>query len=354
MTEAVIAELTKIGALKVISRTSVMQYKGAKKPLPQIARELGVDGVIEGSVMREGETVRITVQLVDALKDRHLWAESYERDLRSVLALQSDVARAIASQIRVQVTPHEQALLAAARRVDPEAYQLWLKGRFFWSKRSTEGLTRGLDYFNRAIEKDPTYAQAYSSVASTYMQMGNELYCVLDPREAFPKAKAAAQRALELDETQGEAHSTLAWVSFRSDHDSVTAEREHKRARELTPGDAYVHIWYSHYLLPMGRTEESLAESLRAVELDPLSLVISYHLGWHYLYAGQPDQAIQQLRKTLELDPNFPGAHLFLGQDFERKQTYRDAVSELERGLTLSGGNPTHLAVAHRQVPTAV
>ncbi len=344
MTEAVIAELTKIGALKVISRTSVMQYKGAKKPLPQIARELGVDGVIEGSVMREGETVRITVQLVDARRDKHLWAESYERDLHGVLALQSDVARAVASQIRVQVTPQERALLATTRRVDPEAYQLWLKGRFFSYKRSTEGLTRALEYFNQAIEKDPAYAQAYSDVASTYSQMGNELYSVLDPRDASPKAKAAAQKALELDETLAQGHSVLGWVSFRFDHDWATAEREHKRALELNPGDAFGHIWYSHYLLPMGRTEQSLAESLRAVELDPLSLIINAHLGWHYLYARQPDQAIQQLRKTLDLDPNFVLAHLLLGQAFEQKRMYREAISELEKGVNLSGGNPAHLA----------
>jgi serine/threonine protein kinase/Tfp pilus assembly protein PilF len=344
MTEELITDLSKIGALKVISRTSVMRYKRTDKSLPQIARELNVDAVIEGSVQRSGDRVRISAQLIYAPTDRHLWAENYERELRDILTLQSEVARAIATEIKVKVTPQEQSRLLSNRQVNPEVFQLCLKGRFFWYKRNTEGFQKALEYFRQAIEKDPTYALAYAGLASTYDSMGNELYSALDPREAYPKGKAAAAKALELDDNLAEAHATLANMTLRFDLDWATSEKEHKRALELNPGYAVEHIWYSHYLLPAGRTEESLAESLRAVELDPLGLILQTHLGWHYLYTRQYDHAIEQLRKTLELDPNFILAHLFLGQAYEEKRMYLQAIAEFEKAISLSEGNPVHLA----------
>jgi serine/threonine protein kinase/tetratricopeptide (TPR) repeat protein len=344
MTDELITDLSKIGALKVISRTSVMRYKRTDRALPQIARELNVDAVIEGSVQRSGDRVRISAQLIYAPTDRHLWAENYERELRDILTLQSEVARAIATEIKVKVTPQEQSRLLSTRQVNPEVYQLCLKGRFFWYKRNTEGFQKALEYFKQAIEKDPTYALAYAGLASTYDSMGNELYSALDPREAYPKGKAAAAKALELDDNLAEAHATLANMTLRFDRDWAAAEKEHKRALELNPGYAVEHIWYSHYLLPAGRTEESLAESLRAVELDPLGLILQTHLGWHYLYTRQYDHAIEQLRKTLELDPNFILAHLFLGQAYEEKRMYLQAIAEFEKAISLSEGNPVHLA----------
>ncbi len=344
MTEALITDLAQIGALRVISRTSVMRYKGTEKSLREIARELNVDGVVEGSVLRAGERVRITAQLIQAPTDRHLWAKSYERNLRDVLALQSEIARAITDEIRIKITREERARLSKSRPLEPEAYQLYLKGRYFWNKRSEEGFKRGIDYFNQAIHKDPNYALAYAGLAYSYNLLGHELYSVLHPREAYPKAKAAATKALELDETLAEAHSVLADIRFRYDWDWLGAEREHKRAIELNPGYATAHQWYSHYLLPMGRTDESLAESKLALELDPLSLIINLHLGWHYLYVRQYDKAIEQLRKTLELDPNFVLARLFLGQAYEQKAMHEEAIVEFQKAISLSRGGPVHVA----------
>jgi len=350
MTEALITELSKIGALKVISRTSAMQYKGVKKPMPQIARELGVDALVEGSVLSEGDQVRVTVQLIDGATDRHLWAESYQRESRGILALQSEVARVIAQEIKVKVTPQEQARLARSSesQVDPEAHQLYLKGRYFWYKRTEESMRKGIEYFNQALERNPTYALAYAGIASTYNLLGHELYSVLDARDAYPKAKSAALKALELDDTLAEAHAVLADVKFRFDWDWEAAEREHKKAQELNPNYAVAHIWYSHFLLPLGRVEESLRESRRALELDPLGLIINLHLGWHYVYARELEPGIERLKKTLELDPNFALAHLFLGQAYEVKRMHAEAIEAFESAVRDSQGGAVHLgALGH-------
>ncbi len=344
MTDALIADLAQISALRVISRTSAMQYKGSKKPLPQIAQELNVDAVVEGSVQRSGNRVRILAQLIHGPTDTHLWAQSYERDLRDVLSLQSQLAQAIASEIKVTLTPREQAQLSLARPVNPEAHEAYLRGRYFWNKRTEEGFRRGTEYFNQAIEKDPNYALAYAGLAYTYSLMGHELYSLLDPRDAYPKANAAALRALKLDESLAEAHAVLGDVKFRYEWDWSGAEREYKRAIELNPSYTTAHQWYSHFLLPLGRAEESLAESKRALELDPLSLVINMHMGWHYLYARQYDQAIEQLRKTLDLDQDFLLAHLFLGQAYELKAMYAEAMAEFQKAIALSRGAPPNVA----------
>jgi len=225
MTDELITELGQISALRVISRTSVMPYKRVRKSLPQIARELNVDAVVEGTVLRSGEQVRITAQLIQASADKHLWAESYEGDLRDTLALQQKVARAIAEQIRINLTPQEQAVLKNVKVVDPEAYEAYLKGRYFWNKRTADGLKKAIDYFNQAIEKDPNYAQAYTVLADSYALLGDLEYGVLAPKEAFPRAKAAATRALELDNTLGEAHTSLAFSLDLFDWDWASAER---------------------------------------------------------------------------------------------------------------------------------
>ena len=344
MTEALIANLAKIDALKVISRTTVMRYKGTQKTLPEIARELGVDGLIEGSVQRDEDQVRITVQLIHGATDKNLWSDSLQRELRGVLDLQNEVAQAIAGKIEARLTPVEQARLASRRAVDPEAYQLYLKGRYFFDKRSDEGFRRGIEYFNQAIEKDPTYALAYAGLAYSYNQMGHELYSVMPPQEAYPKAKAAATKALELDETLADAHNVLAMVRLRYDFDWVGAENEHKRAIQLDSNNAVSHFWYSHLLLPHGRTQQSLEESQRALELDPLSLIVNVHLGWHYLYARQPEHAIAQLQKSIELDPRFALTYLFLGQAYEEQKSYEKAIATFQTGITLSQGVPVYVA----------
>ncbi len=344
MTEALIANLAKIEALKVISRTSVMRYKGTQKTLPEIARELGVDGLVEGSVQREGDQVRITVQLIHGATDKNVWTDSHQRELRGVLDLQNEVARAIAGKIEARLTPVEQARLATRRSVDPDAYQLYLKGRYFFDKRSDEGFRRGIEYFNQAIEKDPTYALPYAGLAYSYNQMGHELYSVMPQQEAYPKAKAAAMKALELDETLADAHNVLAMVRLRYDRDWLGAENEHKRAIQLDPNNAVSHFWYWHFLLPQGRTQQSLEESQRALELDPLSMIVNVHLGWHYLYAQQFEQAVAQLQKAIELDSRFALTYLFLGQAYEEQQNYEKAIATFQTGITLSHGVPVYVA----------
>ena len=211
MTDELITELGQISELRVISRTSVMTYKGARKPLPQIARELNVDAVVEGTVLRSGDQVRITAQLIQAPADKHLWAQSYEGDVRQTLALQRQVARAIAEEIQIELTSHERDVLKSVKAVNPDAYEAYLKGRYFWNKRTADGMKKAIDYFNQAIEKDPNYAQAYAGLADSYALAGDWKYGVLAPKEAYPKAKAAATRAIALDSTLGEAHISLAF-----------------------------------------------------------------------------------------------------------------------------------------------
>ena len=338
MTEALISELAQIGALKVISRTSVMRFKGTDKSLPEIARDLGVDGIIEGSVLRAGDQVRITAQLIEGATDRHLWASNYERDLSNILALQSEVARAIAREIKIKLTAREQARLASPRPVNTEVYQLYLRGRYHWNQRTQEGFKKGLEFFEQALERDPTYPLAYAGLADTYSLLAN--YFLLPPQEAFPRAKAAATKALEIDDTLAEAHASLAFARHHYDWDWSGAEGEYKRALELNPGYATAHQWYAEYLTTVGRHEEAIAEIRRAQELDPLSLVIDSNVGRLLYYAHRYDQAIDELQNTLMLDPNFPWAHVFLGMAFEQKGMYAEAMAEAQKVVALGGGGP--------------
>jgi len=340
MTDELITDLAQISALRVISRTSVMVYKGARKPLPQIARELNVDAVVEGTVLRSGDQVRITAQLIDASTDKHLWSQSYEGDLRDTLALQNSVARAIADQIQINLTPQEQAALKSTKVVNPEAYESYLKGRYFWNKRTADGLKVALAYFNQAIEEDPKYAQAYSGLADTYVLLGDWEYGVLTPNEAFPKAKAAAIKALELDNTLSDAHTSLASLGM-FDWDWRSAGEEFRRAIELNPGYATAHQWYAWHLNLLGRKSEAIAEMRKAESLDPLSLIISADMADVLFVVGLYDESIRQSRKTLEMDPNFAIAHFELGQAYAQKRMYSEAIAELQRAIALSGSSTT-------------
>jgi len=337
MTEELIAQLGQIEALRVISRTSVMQYKGVKKPLPQIARELNVDAVIEGSVLRSGNRVRITAQLIQAATDKHLWARSYERGLGDVLALQSEVAGAIANEIQIKVTPQEQARLATARPVNPDAHEAYLKGRFYWNLRSHEGVKKGMEYFQQAIEKDPGYALAYTGLADSYVLLGGYL---MAPKEAYPLAKAAALKAIELDATLGEAHASLAGAKIDYDWDWVGAEKELKRAIELNPGYATAHQRYAYYLTVVGRFNEAFAEAKRAQELDPLSPAIYYTWGVALLYARRYDEAIAKFRSALELNAGYPAAHMSMGVAYEQEKLYAQAISQYQMMIALNHGDP--------------
>jgi TolB-like protein/DNA-binding winged helix-turn-helix (wHTH) protein/Tfp pilus assembly protein PilF len=340
MTDELITDLAQISALRVISRTSVMAYKGARKPLPQIARELNVDAMVEGTVLRSGDQVRITAQLIEASTDKHLWSQSYEGELRDTLALQNRVAGAIADQIRISLTPQEQTALKNAKVVNPEAYESYLKGRYFWNKRTADGFKVALAYFNQAIEQDPKYAQAYSGLADTYVLLGDWEYGVMAPKEAYPKAKAAATKALELDNTLSDAHTSLASLGM-FDWDWQSAGKEFQRAIELNPGYATAHQWYAWHLNLLGRQREAIAEIRKAESLDPLSLIISADTADLLFVARRYDESIQQSRKTLEMDPNFAIAHFELSQAYLQKRMYSEAIAELQRAIELSGGSTT-------------
>jgi TolB-like protein/DNA-binding winged helix-turn-helix (wHTH) protein/Flp pilus assembly protein TadD len=344
MTDELITDLAQISALRVISRTSVMVYKGARKPLPQIARELNVDAVVEGTVLRSGDQVRITAQLIEAATDKHLWSQSYEGELRDTLALQNRVASAIADQIRINLTPQEQAALKNVKVVNPDAYESYLKGRYFWNKRTADGLKVALAYFKQAIEEDPKYAQAYSGLADTYALLGDWQYAVITPKEAFPKAKAAAIKALELDNTLGEAHNSLAFVLDGFDWDFDSAGKEFQRGIELSPGYATAHHWYAWHVSLLGRYDEAIAEMRKAQNLDPLSLIINADLAEVLVLAHSYEESIQQSRKTIEMDPNFALAHNQLAQAYLQKHMYDEAVAELQQAVKLSGNSPTCMA----------
>jgi len=345
MTDELITDLAQISALRVISRTSVMAYKGARKPLPQIARELNVDAVVEGTVLRSGDQVRITAQLIEASTDKHLWSQSYEGELRDTLALQSRVASAIADQIRINLTPREQAALKNVKVVNPEAYESYLKGRYFWNKRTADGLKAALAYFEQAIEEDPKYAKAYSGLSDTYALLGDWQYAVMTPKEAFPEAKAAAIHALELDNTLGEAHNSLAFVLDGFDWDLDAGGREFQRAIELNPGYATAHHWYAWHLTLLGRFDEALAEMRKAENLDPLSLIINADLAELLgLAHSYDDSIIRQSLKTIEMDPNFALAHNQLAQAYLQKHMYAEAVAELQKAVELSRDSPTCIA----------
>jgi eukaryotic-like serine/threonine-protein kinase len=345
MTEALITDLAKTAELRVISRTSVMRYKGTQKPLPEIARELNVDAVVEGSVQRSGSRVRITAQLIRGATDQHLWAESYERDLRDILGLQDEVAHAIAQRVESKLNPKNQMHSERARPVEPEAYEAYLKGVYYWNKRTPESLKKSAEYFQQAIAKDPDYAPAYASLAGFYNAASG--YSVLTPEESLPKARAAALKALEIDSSLAEAHAVLA-DSLVNDHDWKAAETEYRRALELNPNSAQVHYWYGFaFLSPLGKHAEAISEMQRARALDPLSLMINANLGNVFFQAGQYDQAIQQCLRTLEMDPHFAPAHFYLAWAYQAKGMFEEAIREMQKALADSdenGKDPQYLS----------
>jgi TolB-like protein/DNA-binding winged helix-turn-helix (wHTH) protein/Flp pilus assembly protein TadD len=349
MTDELIANLGQISALRVISRTSAMTYKHARKPLPEIARELNVEAVVEGTVLRSGDRVRITAQLIQVPAERHIWARTYEGDLQDALALQNRVAGAIAEEIQATLNRQEQAALTNPRAVNPDAYEAYLKGRYFWNKRTADGLKKAIVYFNYAIENDPTYAEAYTGLADAYALSGDWEYGILSPEDAFPRAKAAATRALTLDDNHGAAHASLAFALDLYDWDWDSAEKEYKRAIALTPGYATAHHWYAWHLIVVGRYSEGIAELRKAQSLDPLSLIISADLADALCIAHLYDESVGQSRKTLEMDANFAVAHYELGQVFEQKGMHAEAIAELKEAIELSGASATfssHLAYA--------
>jgi len=343
MTEALITNLTKIGALRVVSRTSVMQYKGARKSLREIARELQVDGVVEGTVQRSGERLRISAQLLHAPSDTHLWAESYDRELRDVLALQAELAHAIAGEIRVKLTPRERTQLARTGPVNPEAYEAYLKGRFHWNKRSVEGLKKGGEYFQEAIEKDPSYAPAYAGLADSAGILG--WWCFVPPEDGCGRGKAAAIKALAVDDTIAEAHASLGFNLAHYDFDFPAAEKELQRALELNPRYTTAVEWHAMSLIPLGRVDEALSEIMRAVHLEPFSAILTAVAAMMFWLARKYESGADMCRRALELEPDFPPARRALATILSQQGMHDSAIAEMEDLVRVSGGLPvfTHV-----------
>jgi TolB-like protein/DNA-binding SARP family transcriptional activator len=342
MTEALINSLAKIKALRVISRTSAMHYKRTHKSLPEIARELNVDAVVEGSVLRSGERVRITVRLIHSASDQHLWAEAYERDFLDLLSLQTEISRQVAREVSIVLTPEESESLRTSHQVSPEAYESYLKARYYWNKRSEEGVRKALSHFRRAIDIDPTYAQGYAGLADCYNILG--YYNALSPMEAYPKAKSAALKALQLDGSLAEPHATLGVIKRDFEWDWAGSEAEFQRAIELNPGYVEAYHWRSTLLGMMGRKEEALVEKARALTMDPLSVVLRTDLARMLYFFRDYDRSIHEFRSALDMDPNFASAHLWLAHAYQQKGLLAEALSELKEGLRLSGPSTYALA----------
>ncbi len=346
LTEEMITQLGCLQAarLRVIARTSVMQYKGTRKDVSRIGRELGVHYVLEGSVRRYAERVRISAQLIQVSDQTHLWAESYDRDLSDILSLQREVTQAIVRQIKVAMTPETAERLTDVR-INPDAYEAYLKGRFLWYKLSREHLDTALEYFQLALEKDPNYALAYAGIA--YVWLSRSDIGVIPPHEAFPKAKAAALKCVQLDDTLPEGHEILANVRRHYEWDWEGAEREFQRAIHLNPNSADAHFMYADFLVSMTRSEKAQAEIERALELDPFNFFYTCFFGWHLLYLRRYDEAIGQLRKALRIEPNFPAAHLGLWGAFHKKGMEREALAEAGRFFALLCDDEVAAALAH-------
>ena len=341
ITDELITQLGKIGSLRVISRTSVMRLKGTRKALAEIAQDLNVDAVVEGSVARSAERVRVTARVIQVNPEKLLWAERYDRALGDIVMLQGELAREITNAIRIALNADEQARLGNVRPVNRDAYEALLKGRYYRNKMTEATTKKAMEYFREAIEKDSSYALAFASLSDAYISfaLSETLQEVLPAREAFPQARAAVNRALAIDDTLAEAHATLGHIKFQYDRDWADAEKEFKRAIKLNPNYASAHHLYALCLMWMGRQDEALNEVRRARELDPLSFTINTSVTWILAIGEQYEQAIDQCRKTLEMDPNFALGHYRLGQTFVLSGRYGEAVAELKRALELSG-NP--------------
>ena len=341
MTEALIGRLSEIHNIRVVSRTSVTCFKDTHLSVPEIARTLQVDAIVEGSVIRDGNRIRVHAQLIRAATDEHFWSEAYDRDLRDVLSLQSSVAQSIARKVEVTISGEEHARLSAARTVDREAYEAYLKGRYYWNKRTADSMPKAALYFEQAISKDPRFGAAYSGLADC--NSGLAWHGFMSPAEVLPKAYAAAQKAVEIDPQSAEAHASLALV-LEHKWDWAGAEVEFKRALALNPQYANAHHWYGDYLSIQGRHDEALVEAKRALELDPLNLMIGTWVGLRYYLARRYDDAIEQSRNTVDLDPNFAAAHLILGEGYVQQGKHKEGLDELRKAASLSGDSPLYIA----------
>lgn len=345
ITDELTTNLAKIGSLRVISRTSTMQYGEHRGPMPQIVKELNVDSVIEGSVVRSGSKVRITAQLIDARHDAHLWAQSYERDFGDLLDLEDAIALDIASQVRTNLSPQERGKFAAHHRIDADASEAYLHGRAELAKQTQPGMRNGVRYFQRAVEIDPLYAAGYAGLADSFSLMAN--YGVLPPKEVFPRAEAAARKALELDPLSAEAHAALGVARHHFEWDWTGAEAEYRRAVQLTPSSSMAHLRYAELLSNAGRNQEAIGEITRARELDPLSVTIANNVSRVLYYARRYDDVVRESKQLLAINPDRIYAHVYLGGAYEQKHMYSQAIAEFNRVAELTGGPGVSLAHAY-------
>jgi len=344
LTEEMITQLSRVRPeqLEVIACTSAMRYKASNKGIDQIGRELNVKFILQGGVRRAGGRLRISAQLVDVQDQTNLWAESYERSVTDVFAIQYDVARRIAQSLKFELLPSTREMLTTRATANPTAYEAYLKGRYYWNKRTEQGLKKAISYFEQAILQDASYALAYSGLADTYMLLA--AYGLLPPAEAMKKAEGAAVKAVELDDSLAESHASLGEVKAFFEWDWSGAEKEYQRAIELNPGYATGYHWYANFLSMMDRQSEALIEVSQAAQLDPLSPIISVWVGIICYHCGQYDRAADQCGKALEIDPDYPLAHWALGLIYAQKGLYREAIEELQKAVTLGGGSTRMLA----------
>jgi TolB-like protein/Flp pilus assembly protein TadD len=332
--EEIVTRLAKIADLKVISRTSTQHFKTSPENLAQIAKQLGVANILEGSVQRSGDHVRVNAQLIKAATGAHVWADTFDRKLTDIFTVETEIATRIAETLQAKLTGSEKTAIAKRPTVSTEAYELYLKGRFFWNKRTGADLRTAIEYFNQALSKDPNYALAYAGLGDSYGLL--PIYREASPADSLPQAKAGAKKALELDETLAEAHSSLALVFQFYDYDIEQSLKEFERAIQLNPNYATAHHWYGELLGAMGRFDESIAELKRAQQLDPLSLIINADLGKAYTLARQYDKAIEQLRKAIEMDPRFYRAHWSLGKALQLKGQLNEGIAEYRKAVELN------------------
>ncbi|MBA3804129.1 MAG: protein kinase [Acidobacteria bacterium] len=342
MTESLISSLSQLPKLSVKARSSVFRYKGKEVEPRQVASELNVQAILSGRVVERGDQLMLSIELVDARTENVIWGEQYNRKPADLVSLQNEIARDVVNKLRTKLSVADEQKLARKYTANPEAYQLYLKGRYLWNKRTGTDVRKSVEYFQQAIDRDPAYALAYAGLAEAYILIPT--YTGDSPHDAYPKARAAAMKALEIDETLAEAHTALADVMYEYDWKFAESEREFKRSIELNPNYATTHHWYAEYLLALGRKEEALAEIKRAQELDPLSLIINSMTGLIYTVTEQYDQAVEQLKKTIQMDPNFPRAHLFLAQTYESKGLFEEAIVEYEKHAVLLGQSPDSAA----------
>ncbi len=341
MTDALITNLARVESLRVISRTSVMKYRETKKPLPEIAKELNVDAIVEGTIVRSGNQVRINVQLIDAATDQHIWAEKYERNLSDVIALQNELSLAVTRQIGKRLDAR--LSLASSQPVDADVYEAYLKGRYFWNQRTREGARKSVEYFEQAISRDPSYAPAYAGLSDSYT-LGDGQFLGVGRDEAYRKATEAARRAIELDSSLAEAHSSLAAIKFQYEWDWTGADEEFKKALQLNPNSSVAHMWYGELLSATGRHTEAIETMEQARRLDPLDAMINSDLAWIYFMARQFDRALDESRKTLELDPSLSWVHWMIGTIYHRTGMEREAVEAYKKNFTMTGVMPEQLS----------